>query len=168
MLGVLQVQCQIHQTIFENLPESKTVELVGNTHKTNILIESIETCALIDTGSQITTLAKWFFVEHFSDSPLEIFQESLQINLADGNLLEYIGVVCLKLSLPEIDPSLSFSTPVVIVSDTDFNKGCPLILGTNVIDECRDHLQNKFGNSYTQKSKISTPWCLAFQCLRVH
>ena len=48
---------------------------------------------------------------------------------------------------------------------TEFNRRVPVLLGTNVMEAYQMHLKNKFGANYIQKSKVSTPWKLGFQCL---
>ena len=52
-----------------------------------------------------------------------------------------------------------------IVSDTDFNKHLPVLLGTNVMEAYQLHLKEKFRVNCIQKASISTPWKLAFQCM---
>ena len=132
------------------------------------MIDKCKTNALLDTGSQITTVAKWFFDKHFKDLPVETFGEELQINLADGTPLQYLGVVSLNLAFLEVDETFCFPTPVVIVSDTEFNQSCPVLLGTNVIDAYKSELESKFGNQFIQRAKISTPWKLALQCMNLN
>ena len=115
----------------------KNIQLVGNTHETNVIVEGISTCGLIDTGSQITTVAHWFYDQHFKDSDMETIEDFLDIKLADGKALPYLGIVLLHLVFPDVGETISFVTPVVIVSDTDFNKHLPVLLGTNVMEaEC--------------------------------
>jgi hypothetical protein len=121
------------------------------------LVETFKTHALIDTGSQITTLAQWFFEQHFSDSSFENFDEILHINLADGSPLQYLGIVYLNLSFSDVDEALVFPTPVVIVSNTEFNRSCPVLIGTNVIDAYQSKLKNRFGANFIQRAKVSTP-----------
>ena len=143
----------------------KNIQLVGNTHETNVIVEGISTCGLIDTGSQITTVAHWFYDQHFKDSDMETIEDFLDIKLADGKALPYLGIVLLHLVFPDVGETISFVTPVVIVSDTDFNKHLPVLLGTNVMEAYQLHLKEKFGVNYIQKASVSTPWKLAFQCL---
>ena len=141
------------------------VELVGNTHETAVVVEGTSTIGLIDTGSQITTIANWFFKEHLKSLDMETIEDFLEIKLADGQLFPYIGIVLLDLVFPHVDKLVSFPTPVVIVNDTEFNRRVPVLLGTNVMEAYQMHLKNKFGANYIQKSKVSTPWKLGFQCL---
>ena len=71
------------------------VELVGNTHETAVVVEGTSTIGLIDTGSQITTIAHWFFKEHLKSLDMETIEDFLEIKLADGQLFPYIGIVLL-------------------------------------------------------------------------
>ena len=98
---------------------------------------------------------------------METIEDFLEIKLADGQLFRYVRIVLLDLVFPHVDKSVSFPTPVVIVNDTEFNCRVPVLLGANVMEAYQMHLKIKFVANYIQKSKVSTPCKLEFQCLRV-
>ena len=55
----------------------------------------------------------------------------LEVSVADGSLLNYNGYIECILKIPFIE--LELYVPVLIVPDTNFNRTCPVIIGTNVL-----------------------------------
>ena len=53
---------------------------------------------------------------------METIEDFLDIKLADGKALPYLSIVLLYLVISDVGETITFATPVVIVSDTDFNK----------------------------------------------
>ena len=108
---------------------------------------------LLDTGSQITTVAEWLCREQLPDTPVEPLDVCLQINVAGGHTLGYQGVVILNLEFPGSGVTDAFPTPVLVVNNTEHNKMVPFIIGTNVIDSCTQ--------ASTSFLDMSEPWKLA-------
>ena len=89
---------------------------------------------LIDTGSMISTIAKDFL---FSLCPVPqvytIEELGLQVNVANGQTLDYSGCAVVQVSVPCIGKS-TVLVPCLIVPMTEYNKEVPVIVGTNIIN----------------------------------
>lgn len=80
----------------------------------------------------------------------------LEISVADGSLLKYKGYIECSVKTPFSNVELF--VPVLIVPDTDFNRNCPVIIGTNVLRICRDQSN--------QDSLVPKQWKLAFDSMK--
>ena len=60
-------------------PNSIPVDLIGETPEVIVNIEGIPCNALVDTGSQVTTMAHSCFLSNFSDIPLEDCRQLVRI-----------------------------------------------------------------------------------------
>ena len=110
--------------------------LIGETAEIWCKIDNIDTLALIDTGSQITSLAFSHFNKYFSDVSLIDIGQLLKVESVSGQSLPYHGYFECSLSVP-ITESQSFeiNVPVLVVPDTRYNQSVPLLLGTNVLNK---------------------------------
>ena len=73
--------------------------LIGNSNESLVTIEGINTSALIDTGSCVSTVTKEFYEKHLNHIELQPVQGLLKIECADGNELPY-SVVGSKTTIP--------------------------------------------------------------------
>ena len=116
---------------------------------------------LIDSGSMITTLSLSGY--HSMTNPPELKDLSmlgLEVSVADGSLLKYKGYIECILRIPFIEVELD--VPVLIVPDTDFNRKCPVIIGTNVLRIYRDLLSEKDKDM----KGIPKEWKVAFKSMK--
>ena len=116
---------------------------------------------LIDSGSMITTLSLSGY--HSMTNPPELKDLSmlgLEVSVADGSLLKYKGYIECILRIPFIEVELD--VPVLIVPDTDFNRKCPVIIGTNVLRIYRDLLSEKDKDM----KGILKEWKVAFKSMK--
>ena len=67
--------------------------LVGTSNEVQIKIGPVNTTALIDTGSSVSTISSSFYKQHFADLPIHPIHEILKIECADGNELPYEGFI---------------------------------------------------------------------------
>ena len=74
----------------------------------------------------------------------------------------YLGVCELDLEFPDLEGNPSIVSPVLIVDSTNFNKDVPLLVGTNILKHCLNHLKENVGSNFLQKIKVSS-WKLALQ-----
>ena len=144
---------------------SVDVPLVGNTYLVDILADDVLCKGLLDSGSQVTTVAEWFYKQYLQESDMIAVNELLDLKQVSGQHLDYIGIIAVDLKFPDLDENRLFSTPVIIMNDTHFNHNVPFLVGTNVIKSCLTHLQEEVGPNFIQKAKLCTPWKLAFQCV---
>ena len=108
------------------------VELIGETSEADVLIQGFKSKALLDTGSQVTTLAKWFHDKYLAEYPIQTIFSLFNIETASGHDMGYLGVCELDLEFPDLEGNPSIVTPVLIVDSTNFNKDVPLLVGTNI------------------------------------
>ncbi len=107
--------------------------MVGKANEIPVKIQGIDTTALLDSGSQISTIPEWFIKEHWPDLTVDTLEDFLDVEDAGGNSLKYSGVVTLELE-PFPQAHVSVETPFLVVKETRYNRVTPLVVGTNVID----------------------------------
>ena len=72
--------------------------MVGSSNECNIFIEGIETQALLDTGSCVSTLCQSFYDKYLTETPLLPVEDILKLECADGSFMPYTGYVQVQLS----------------------------------------------------------------------
>lgn len=90
--------------------------------------------ALLDTGSQVTSILEQFYWEHLSDRPMQPLKGLERVVGAAGQEVPFLGYVELSISFPRTEAGTDkvFQTLVLVVPDNQYNQHVPLILGTNV------------------------------------
>lgn len=148
-------------------PKGKTESpmMVGETNEDDIQIEGLVCRALLDTGSTVSTMSESFFREKL-DVPLKPMTNFLHIECADGERLSYLGYVEVEVAMPAV-LGLSLPALLLVVPDTPYNHGVPVLLGTNVLRSVMDICQKDKGKKYLQTIAQLTPWWLTFRCLSV-
>jgi hypothetical protein len=53
--------------------------LVGTSNEVNVIVGTINTISLIDTGSSVSTVSHSFYIDNFSDLPIHPIKELLRI-----------------------------------------------------------------------------------------
>ena len=118
--------------------------LLGNPNTTTILIEAVPCLALIDTGSQVTTVSRDFYNQHLSSLvPLQPLTEILTVTGAGGNVLPYDGYVQLDLVLDPDDPHETYTVLALVLPGPSFCENVPVIIGTNFMVPYLEQLQQK-------------------------
>ena len=121
------------------------IEMVGTSNEINLEVEGIKTCGLLDTGSQVTTVAQWFVREKLPKFEVESVENFLKLTSASGNNIGFIGVVDLNLKFSFGLTEGIYPTPVVVLNDTDYNQRVPFIIGTNILNSCFETLKKECG-----------------------
>lgn len=127
---VTEVNKQSHVS---KTPYSK---LVGAANESMVFIEDVEARCLVDTGSQLTTIAESFFktqLNHLCIRPLsDIFgSEEFTMKSAGGHSLPYLGYVEARIAIPGVQGVLEIL--LLVVPDTDYSRRVPVLIGTNVM-----------------------------------
>lgn len=114
--------------------------LVGSKCTANINVGGVDCSCLLDTGSQVTTVAKSFYQTHLSDHPIESISNILEVEGANGQPVPYLGYIEVNLKFPRalIESEPEISTLALIVPDLRSNSGVPLLIGTNTLDPLYD------------------------------
>lgn len=102
--------------------------LIGDANVVNIQINNIPTQALIDTGSQVTTISSDFVAHHMPNESILDLSELITVRGAGGNILPYKGYMDLDITIDDVDCSVP---TLVMLSDRP--PDIPLIVGTNLL-----------------------------------
>ena len=70
-----------------HVKKTKRLDVIGESQEVTIEAQKVPCRAIIDTGSQVTTVAEWFYKSHLQDCPTENLDEIIEIKLADGKHL---------------------------------------------------------------------------------
>ena len=108
--------------------------MVGKAPEIVCRVNEVEILSLVDTGSQISSLAFSKFQSDFSDLTLHDLSTLLKIESVAGDSLPYHGYIECTITIPVTDSiCISDTIPVLIVPDTKYNSQVPLLLGTNIL-----------------------------------
>ena len=105
--------------------------LVGEVNESKVIIEGQETRALLDTGSQLSSIS-WTWVKKLNLEPKQL-QSILQIEGLGGLEVPYLGYVEVQLKLPEVK-AFNHDVLLLIVPDSAHMQCTPITLGTLHID----------------------------------
>ena len=116
--------------------------LIGHHNESTILFCGIETNALVDSGSQVTTVTEEYFR---SMNPQHILYTIEDLNLdlyaAGGNKIPLLGAIEATLEVPFL-PNHEIQVPVVVVPTTEYGRQLPVIVGTNASNKCRERCES--------------------------
>lgn len=116
--------------------------LVGEKCTARIVINGVECSCLLDSGSQVTTIAQSFYQEHLPDHPIKPISDLLEVECANGQTVPYLGYIETSIAFPKaLDQSeLELTTLALVVPDIRSNSDTPLLIGTNTLDPLYEHL----------------------------
>ena len=143
--------------------------LIGKTPEAAVVINGIETTALLDTGATISTVAEAFYNEHLQHLTIHPVQDILNIECADGSTLPYSGYIEVDLVAPGIIDSNTPSLPslLLVVPGNTYSRRVPLLLGTNILEPLMQSTKAKYGTKFLQNANLQVPWYLSFRCISV-
>ena len=139
--------------------------LVGSSNEVDILLENIETKALLDTGSCVSTISQSFYEANFKHLDLFPLDNLLKLECADGSYMPYLGYIQAKVTAIGIPYDYAQDCIFLVVPDTDYNLGVPLLIGTNILAEFLTQCKEKLGENFLQNSALHTSWYLALRCI---
>ena len=138
--------------------------LLGGTNTTHVLIKGKLVAALLDTGSNVSTISENYYDKVLSNhTPLLSLNELINIEVANGAKLPYKGYIELTVGIPSTQSSVD--VPVLVVPDTSFKADIPVLLGTNALCPLMTKLRHNLGNNFRQEVKLNGSWNLAFSSL---
>lgn len=114
--------------------------LVGSKCTASVNVDGVDCSCLLDTGSQVTTVAKSFYQTHLSEHSIRPISDILEVEGANGQPVPYLGYVEVHLKFPKalLESEPEISTLALIVPDLQSNSGVPLLIGTNTLDPLFD------------------------------
>ena len=144
----------------------QTAELVGKPNESDISINGIKLRALLDTGATISTIAETCHKNNFPEVPIEPLKHILNVECADGELLQYRGFIVVDLQGVG-STSATVRCLLLVIPDNIYNQSVPVILGTNVLEIYMDLCKDRYGEKYLQEAQLHTSWYLAFRSIRL-
>ena len=111
-------------------PDTLPASLIGDANEVPAVVEGLKCMALVDTGSQVTTISDSFYQCHLSHAPLQSCQGLVRLESATGEGIPYTGYLIVSLHLNGTKP---IEVPVLVVHNTSYNHSVPLLIGTNVL-----------------------------------
>ena len=138
-------------------PSNFIDKLVGPANESPIKVNGVNTTALLDTGSQVSTVSLAFLQKFLSGVTVKSLNQLLRVEVAGGATLSYLGYVEVELELPGrlSGPGRSIPALLLVVPTTSYNSSIPVLLGTNVIYSCQSMSSGNL--------KIPKAWSNAFR-----
>ena len=132
--------------------------LYGSANEAIVFLQGHKANALIDSGSQISTVSESFYNSLSKKPPLQDLQTLLDVSLADGSKLNYMGFIDTCISVPFISDYI-LDVPFIVVPDCATHSNCPILVGTNVIRPLKYRFES------CSSSNVPAGWQLAMDCL---
>ena len=146
----------------ENIKCTVAEELVGQMNEGTAIINGYKANALIDTGSQVTTISKEFYDQYLLDCDIHSV-ETLKVVGAGGQDVPFFRYISVNISFPENEAGVSEEIPTfaLIVPNTSYNQRVPAVIGTNLLR----HYASKYDClTKTEKPQMaSSAWHRIFQ-----
>ena len=88
---------------------------------------------------------------------------------AAGQDVPFLGYVDVEVEFPveEAGVCSCLQALVLVVPDNAYNQRVPLVIGTNVVRECKDRCEEQGGAGFLQRIHTSSAWKRAYQSMRV-
>ncbi len=116
----------------DTLPQVDTSYLdcfVGKANECNAFIDGHPCRALLDTGSQVTSISESFYKGHLSHHMIQSVDKLLKVVGITGQAVQFLGYIEVDLKFPESESGTNTSQKafVLVVPDTKYNKRVPLV-----------------------------------------
>ena len=137
--------------------------LIGPVNSTTVMICGQPCTAILDTGSQVTTITKDFVLSNPHLQKQEIQLSPVRIEGAGGQDIPHDGIILLDIQMLGTEVK---SVPALVVPGIGQDGQVSCLLGTNALRASRDRIHTMYGKDFMGKVKeMSTPYFLAFQVL---
>lgn len=140
-------------------------ELVGTSNEADVTVAGIQTKALLDTGSCVSTISEDFYREHLPHIELQPLDGILHIECANGDSLPYTGFVNIDMTVSGIPLEHTQHCLFLVVPRSNYSDRVPVLLGTNILKQYMTRCRDDIGEKYLQNAALFTPWYLAFRCM---
>lgn len=143
-----------HPPVKRICTEGEETPLVGPRNEGEVEVNGKACRALIDSGSQITSITHNYWQSHPALQKKKLQPSKIPIEGAGGQSVPYHGV--LHIDLKVLGKELK-AVPTFVVPDSDYRSSVPLLVGTNVIRASRSHLQAAYGLQFLYQVKEKHP-----------
>ena len=142
--------------------DTEVVDLVGPANEAEIILDGMKVNALLDSGSQVTSVSESYYRECLSQYTLQpVDVPGLLLQPAGGGSMPYLGMIITSLKIPHL--TSTFQAKVVVVPDTEYHHSTPALVGTGIIRKSRDECRHENGNQYLQRMKLPSSWARAYE-----
>ena len=137
-------------------PNKSTIpRLIGKANESTISFCGVEAKALLDSGSQVTTVSEEFYNSLDPRSPTADSEE-IDLKCPDGRSIPYIQ--CIEVTVgASFLPGQEIETLALVVNTTAYHAQVPIIIGTNVI--------RVYDNICEHDDDVPLEWKVAFLAL---
>lgn len=120
-------------------------QLVGEKCTAVVKVFGKDCHCLLDTGSQVTTVAQSFYNNCLCDQPIHPIDQLLAVEGANGQLVPYLGYVEVSIKFPKdfILSEPEIFTLALVVPDVSSSSEVPLLIGTNTLDAVYEQCSNQ-------------------------
>lgn len=132
----------------------ESTPLVGPRNEGEVEISGMKCKALIDSGSQVTSITHSYWCSHPILQKQKLQPSLIPIEGAAGQSVTHHGV--LRINLKVLEKEFK-NVPAFVVEDSEYRLSVPLLIGTNVLRASRTHLQATYGQQFLQHVKESHP-----------
>ena len=118
--------------------------LVGPSCEANASLAGISCRALLDSGSQVTTISRTFYNDRLANKiPLQAIS-GFNVEGAGGQKVPYDGFIKVNVKFDEktVGTCQEIETLALVCPDNSYSKGVPLIVGTNTFRSLRSCIKN--------------------------
>ena len=154
-------EAEVHKTFLQRLAAIPT-DLVGEANECKLTVQGHDAVGLSDSGSQVTSMSKSYFNEHFEKEDLMSLDNLLKVTDAGDNDLPYLGYVEVELAFGDKSYGVF---PVLVVNDTTYNIRVPLLIGTNVLKKVKNDLFSAEGVRFLQKASLPSAVLCSIQSM---
>ena len=148
-----------------NDEDRSPASLFGKANEASITCNNVNLTALLDTGSTVSTISQQCYEEYFPDLDLCSIKEILSIECANGESLPYSGFIVLDVEVSGMADLGPLPTILLVVSNSNYNKRVPVLLGTNFLCPLLEQCRNTLGHQFSQKILVPSPVDLSFRCI---
>ena len=120
------------------------------------MVEDMLCLALVDTGSQVTTISQSFVEQHLPHAEVRALDDLLTVKGAGGNILPYSGYIEVDLCLQPDNPAQARSTLALVMTGPAYQPDVPIIIGTNVIQPYLEEVSRK-----GEGDRLPVAWMMA-------
>ena len=155
-----------HQKATPQYPKLWTKPLIGAANECVAAVNGRACLALLDTGSQITSISESFYNKHLSDCIIHPVESLFRVVGAAGQDVPFLEVE-VEFAVEEAGLCSRLQALVLVVPDNAYNQGVPLVIGTNIVRECKDCCEEQGGAGFLQRTHTSSAWKTAYRSTRV-
>ena len=125
----------------EKASEEEDPPLVGPRNEGEVEVNGMKCRALIDSGSQITSITHRYWRNHPTLKHQKLQPSKILIEGAGGQRVPHSGV--LHIQLRALGKEFK-DVPAFVVPDSEYRSSVPLLVGTNVIRASKRRLASSF------------------------